>query len=145
MAVLRRTLTRLSRCASFCNTRQVPSSLASSTMISSRLRHVWANIDRAAAAGQEVVAGIDMERDAFELRIAPDGSLAVKATRKPEGDFLLRGNGNTLARAVYGPEPVARLAEAGVMVETMSSPAAARSFNVTLAEGRRVACALLPV
>lgn len=74
-----------------------------------------AKIDRTAAAGQEVVAGIDMEREAFELRIAADGSLEVTATRKPEGDFLLRGNGNTLARAVYGPEPLARLAEAGVI------------------------------
>ena len=39
----------------------------------------------------------------------------------------------------------AALEDAGLMVETMSTPSAARSYNVTLAEGRRVACALIPV
>lgn len=37
------------------------------------------------------------------------------------------------------------LEEAGLGVEIMASPAAARSYNVTLSEGRRVAAALLPV
>ncbi|ULB08767.1 Mth938-like domain-containing protein [Cereibacter azotoformans] len=39
----------------------------------------------------------------------------------------------------------AALEEAGVGVETMSSPAACRTYNVLLSEGRRVAIALLPV
>ena len=38
-----------------------------------------------------------------------------------------------------------QLEEAGVMVEPMNTPSAARSYNVTLAEGRRVACALIPL
>lgn len=78
-----------------------------------------AKIDRARAAelgaGQRIVAAFDMEREGFEMRIAADGAAAVTASREPQGDFLLRGNGNTLARAVYGREPVARLAEAGVI------------------------------
>ncbi|QIE45349.1 hypothetical protein G5B38_07320 [Pseudohalocynthiibacter aestuariivivens] len=37
------------------------------------------------------------------------------------------------------------LEDAGIGVETMSSPAACRTFNVLLSEGRRVAAALLPV
>ncbi|MFK7938071.1 MAG: Mth938-like domain-containing protein [Roseovarius sp.] len=37
------------------------------------------------------------------------------------------------------------LEDAGLGVETMSSPAAARTYNVLLSEGRRVAAALLPV
>lgn len=74
-----------------------------------------AKIDRRAALGQGVVAAFDLEREGFELRIAADGALAVTASRKPEGDFLLRGNGNVLARAVYGSEPVARLAAQGVI------------------------------
>ncbi len=37
------------------------------------------------------------------------------------------------------------LEEAGVGVEIMSSPAACRTYNVLLAEGRRVAAAVLPV
>ncbi len=39
----------------------------------------------------------------------------------------------------------AALEAAGIGVEFMSSPAAARSYNVCLAEGRRVAAALMPV
>ncbi|WP_299843622.1 Mth938-like domain-containing protein [uncultured Roseovarius sp.] len=39
----------------------------------------------------------------------------------------------------------ADLEELGVGVETMSSPAACRTFNVLLSEGRRVAAAVLPV
>ena len=38
-----------------------------------------------------------------------------------------------------------QLEAAGLGVEIMSSPAACRSYNVTLSEGRRVAAALLPV
>lgn len=37
------------------------------------------------------------------------------------------------------------LEEAGIGVETMASPAACRTYNVLLSEGRRVAVALLPV
>ena len=38
-----------------------------------------------------------------------------------------------------------QLEQAGIGVETMSSPAACRTYNVLLSEGRRVAAALLPV
>jgi len=37
------------------------------------------------------------------------------------------------------------LEEAGIGAEVMSSPAAARTYNVLVSEGRRVALALLPV
>lgn len=37
------------------------------------------------------------------------------------------------------------LEEAGLGVETMNSPAACRTYNVLLSEGRRVAVALMPV
>ena len=40
---------------------------------------------------------------------------------------------------------IATLEDAGVMTEPMSTPSAARSYNVTLSEGRRVACALIPL
>jgi uncharacterized protein len=35
--------------------------------------------------------------------------------------------------------------EAGIGVETMSSPSACRTFNILLSEGRRIGLALLPV
>lgn len=38
-----------------------------------------------------------------------------------------------------------RLEEAGLGVEAMASPAACRTYNVLLSEGRRVALALIPV
>ena len=38
-----------------------------------------------------------------------------------------------------------KLEEAGLGVETMASPAACRTYNVLLSEGRRIALALLPV
>lgn len=37
------------------------------------------------------------------------------------------------------------LEEAGLGVESMASPAAARTYNILLSEGRRIAAALLPV
>lgn len=38
-----------------------------------------------------------------------------------------------------------RLDEAGIGVEVMASPAACRTYNVLLSEGRRIAAALIPV
>ncbi|TBN41854.1 hypothetical protein EYE42_05460 [Paracoccus subflavus] len=58
-------------------------------------------------------------------------------------DVLFIGMGAEVAHAPTGL--VAALREAGVAVESMSSPTAARTYNVTLSEGRRVACALLPL
>lgn len=39
---------------------------------------------------------------------------------------------------------VQALRDAGLRVEPMATPAAARTYNVLLAEGRQVACALIP-
>ena len=58
-------------------------------------------------------------------------------------DVLLTGTGAALA-----PVPAAfraALEAAGIGVEPMASPTACRSYNVLLAEGRRVALAVLPV
>lgn len=58
-------------------------------------------------------------------------------------DLLFLGTGAEIA---HPPAALAdALDEVGVMVEAMASPTAARSYNVTLSEGRRVACALMPV
>lgn len=58
-------------------------------------------------------------------------------------DVLFLGMGAEIA---FPPRPLTQALEAaGVMAEPMSSPSAARSYNVTLAEGRRVACALIPL
>ncbi len=58
-------------------------------------------------------------------------------------DVLLIGTG-TETRHIPA-ELRAQLEEAGIGVEAMNSPAACRTYNVLLAEGRRIAAALLPV
>ncbi len=58
-------------------------------------------------------------------------------------DVLLLGMGAEIAHA---PQVFrAALEEAGIGVEVMNSPAACRTYNVLLGEGRRIAAALLPV
>lgn len=60
-----------------------------------------------------------------------------------EIDVLFIGTGAEIAH-LHGPLR-STLEEAGLGVEVMSSPAAARSYNVLLSEGRRVGLAMLPV
>lgn len=58
-------------------------------------------------------------------------------------DVLFLGLG---AQVGYAPRDLAAQLDAlGVRVEAMASATAARTYNVTLSEGRRVACALIPV
>jgi len=58
-------------------------------------------------------------------------------------DVLFIGTG---AEVAFPPADLRRaLEEAGIGVEAMASPTAARSYNMALAEGRRVAVALTPV
>lgn len=58
-------------------------------------------------------------------------------------DVLFIGTGGEIAHI---PAPFrAKLEEAGIGVEVMSSPSAARTYNILLSEGRRVALAMLPV
>ncbi|MGP3698672.1 Mth938-like domain-containing protein [Rhodobacter sp. NSM] len=58
-------------------------------------------------------------------------------------DVLFVGTGGDVAHVP--PDFRAALEEAGIGVEVMASPAACRTYNVLLSEGRRVAIALLPV
>ena len=58
-------------------------------------------------------------------------------------DVLLLGMGAEIA---HPPKAFREALEAGgIGVEVMSSPAACRTYNVLLGEGRRIAAALLPV
>ncbi|MFD1511198.1 Mth938-like domain-containing protein [Lacimonas salitolerans] len=58
-------------------------------------------------------------------------------------DVIFLGMGADIAHAPRGLR--ARLEELGIGVEVMASPAACRTYNVLLSEGRRVALAALPV
>jgi uncharacterized protein len=58
-------------------------------------------------------------------------------------DVLFVGTGADIAHA---PKDFrAAMEAAGIGVEVMNSPAACRTYNVLLSEGRRIAAALLPV
>ncbi len=58
-------------------------------------------------------------------------------------DVLLVGTGAEIAHAP--PAFRSAVEAAGIGVEVMASPAACRTYNVLLSEGRRIAVALLPV
>ena len=58
-------------------------------------------------------------------------------------DVLFIGTGAEIAH--IPAELRAALEEAGLGVEAMASPAACRTYNVLLSEGRRVGLALIPV
>lgn len=58
-------------------------------------------------------------------------------------DVLLVGTGKEIAHIPAGLRR--DLEAAGIGVEVMNSPAACRTYNVLVAEGRRIALVLLPV
>lgn len=58
-------------------------------------------------------------------------------------DVLLVGTGAEIAHLPQAFRDA--LDAAGIGVEVMNSPAAARTYNVLLGEGRRIAAALIPV
>ncbi|MFU8777255.1 MAG: Mth938-like domain-containing protein [Roseovarius sp.] len=60
-----------------------------------------------------------------------------------EVDVVFIGTGSEIAH--IPSELRAELEAAGLGVESMNSPAACRTYNVLLSEGRRVAAAVLPV
>lgn len=62
---------------------------------------------------------------------------------KEEVDVLFVGTGEDIAH--IPADLRSALESAGLGVEVMSSPAACRTYNVLLSEGRRVALALFPV
>lgn len=68
---------------------------------------------------------------------------APVAAADPRPEILLLGTGPRMGLL---PAALRRgLKEQGVVVDVMDSPAACRTYNILLAEGRRVAAALLPV
>lgn len=58
-------------------------------------------------------------------------------------DVLFIGTGKDLTH--IPPDLRTQIENAGIGVEIMNSPAACRTYNVLLSEGRRVALALIPV
>ena len=71
------------------------------------------------------------------------GDWAGPLTLQGKIDVLLVGTGAEIAH--LPTDFRAALEAAGIGVETMNSPAAARTYNVLLGEGRRIAACLLPM
>ena len=75
---------------------------------------------------------------------AVDGALVVRLlAEQSRPSFLLLGCGAEVAAA--SSELRNAFADAGIFLEVMSTGAAARTYNVLLAEGRPVAAALIAV
>lgn len=86
------------------------------------------------AQGLCAVAGFDFGTEAFEMRLA-EGRLATIPVRKPDAPFVLTGNGNTMAIAVYGPAPLPVLID-GKVVSAEGDIAAAQGFMSLFSLGR---------
>ncbi|MDP0927152.1 winged helix-turn-helix transcriptional regulator [Paracoccus onubensis] len=93
----------------------------SALMISMRV-----NLIPALAWGREMLAGFDFGNEAFEMRLA-SGRLQTASVSKPDAPFVLRGNGNLMAAAVYGATPLPTLISQG-MIEAAGDTAAAEDF-----------------
>ncbi|PID63126.1 MAG: transcriptional regulator [Gammaproteobacteria bacterium] len=68
-----------------------------------------------AAQGQRIVAGFDMGTEQFVMRLTGDGQPRPEAVDNAEGDFVLSGDGNSLATAIYGSVPLVDLAAQGII------------------------------
>lgn len=75
-----------------------------------------------------------------EGQVTPDGLARVLAELRPPS-FLLLGTGSK--QIFPGPDIRSRFVEAGIGLETMTTGAACRTYNVLLGEGRPVAAALV--
>lgn len=81
------------------------------------------NLMRARIRGREALAGFDFGKEAFEMRLA-DGRLSTAAVAQPDAPFVLTGNGNAMAAAVYGTAPLPLLIAKGFINAEGDIPAA---------------------
>lgn len=68
-------------------------------------------------AGPDACAGFDFGPEAFQMQLQ-SGALRTTAVADPQAPFVLRGDGNAMAAAVYGPQPLAALVASGVVQAT---------------------------
>ncbi|MBC9246592.1 helix-turn-helix transcriptional regulator [Paracoccus sp. 11-3] len=64
--------------------------------------------------GRVALAGFDFGVEAFQMRVA-EGRVETVAVKTPNTPFVLKGNGNTLAIAVYGTVSLTTLVSEGVV------------------------------
>ena len=78
-----------------------------------------------------------------DLASASVEDFALVTTQEPKIEVLLLGTGPNMTRPPV--ELIEALKATGLAVDFMDSRAAARTYNVLVAENRRVAAALLPL
>ncbi|NGM88859.1 Xcc1710-like domain-containing protein [Parapusillimonas sp. SGNA-6] len=105
--------------------------------------HEWQvkGIGDVTADALRAVAGLaDVKVDPMAFLDAADGAPAQKPDDAPE--VVLIGTG--LKQHLLPAATTRPLLQVGIGVEVMSTQAAARTYNILMAEGRRVVVALLP-
>ncbi|MEM1343943.1 MAG: Mth938-like domain-containing protein [Pseudomonadota bacterium] len=94
--------------------------------------------------GQDWYEGVVLIAPGGVSALEDQGAAATQATALAASvDVLLIGQGADIAP--LDPALRAALEAAGLAVEVMATPAACRTYNVLLAEDRRVAALLVPV
>ena len=81
---------------------------------SALLISMGANLIQERAGGISALAGFDFGKEAFETRLDANGLSTISVAR-PDTPFVLTGNGNALAIAVYGTKPLIQLITEGVI------------------------------
>ena len=89
---------------------------------------------------QQAAGLAEVVRDPLAFLDEPEAGAGARPANAPE--VLLVGTGRR--QHLLGPEQVRPLLAMGVGVEAMDTQAAARTYNILMAEGRRVVVALLP-
>lgn len=78
------------------------------------------------AKGRTALAGFDFGKEAFEMRLA-ESSLSTASVARPDTPFVLSGNGNAMAAAVYGTAPLPLLIAKG-FIGVQGDVSAAQDF-----------------
>jgi uncharacterized protein len=117
--------------------------------------HDAASLHTITGYGEEWIA-VNAQRFSGSLLVMPEGVLepwepqrfedlnapALEAISLHKPDLVLLGTG-ALQRFLH-PRLSTRITACGIGLECMATPAACRTYNILMAEGRRVLAALLP-
>ncbi|AKQ56228.1 Mth938-like domain-containing protein [Bordetella hinzii] len=101
---------------------------------------VRAPADISSAHLQQAAGLVAAKRDPLAFLDEPESPALQRSADTPE--VLIVGTG--LRQRLLPPDVLRPLLMAGVGVEVMDTQAAARTYNILMAEGRRVVVALLP-
>lgn len=117
--------------------------------------HDAASLHTITGYGEDWIA-VNAQRYSGSLLVMPEGvleswqpqrfedldALALEAISLRKPDLVLLGTG-ALQRFLH-PRLSTRITACGIGLECMATPAACRTYNILMAEGRRVLAALLP-